>query len=219
MSPGPSAILRARAGMAESVDAADSKSAALKSVWVRVPLPAPDNKKARHHCLAFLFSVPARSGSTLLHALRVAASRVKHFAVLRMLRTGSDSLLLRRCHFARGPSDRTGITSSKRCTLVVERLPHAARLAFRVRSAFTHCTVDGCLFGRKRQSCPISTITGRNGTPAGFPLRFRDRRSRWFVVRIRVIVPVLHWRAVTAIGDLHASQNRIRPWRACYLGM
>lgn len=27
--------------MAESVDAADSKSAALKSVWVRVPLPAP----------------------------------------------------------------------------------------------------------------------------------------------------------------------------------
>src|SRR5690606_33166494 len=39
---GPSAILRARAEVAESVDAADSKSAALKSVWVRVPPSAPD---------------------------------------------------------------------------------------------------------------------------------------------------------------------------------
>ena len=36
-----SAILRGRAEVAESVDAADSKSAALKSVWVRVPPSAP----------------------------------------------------------------------------------------------------------------------------------------------------------------------------------
>src|SRR5690606_61414 len=34
-------ILRGPAEVAESVDAADSKSAALKSVWVRVPPSAP----------------------------------------------------------------------------------------------------------------------------------------------------------------------------------
>src|SRR3546814_3877585 len=39
--PRPSAIIRARAEVAESVDAADSKSAAFKSVWVRVPPSAP----------------------------------------------------------------------------------------------------------------------------------------------------------------------------------
>src|SRR5690606_32644674 len=33
--------------MAESVDAADSKSAAVKSVWVRVPLPAPACSRLR----------------------------------------------------------------------------------------------------------------------------------------------------------------------------
>ena len=33
------------AEVAESVDAADSKSAALKSVWVRVPLPAPGHEQ------------------------------------------------------------------------------------------------------------------------------------------------------------------------------
>ena len=36
------------AGMAESVDAADSKSAALKSVGVRVPLPAPEKTRVSH---------------------------------------------------------------------------------------------------------------------------------------------------------------------------
>ena len=41
-----SAILRARAEVAESVDAADSKSAALKSVWVRVPPSAPAKTRA-----------------------------------------------------------------------------------------------------------------------------------------------------------------------------
>lgn len=45
--------MRPRAGMAESVDAADSKSAALKSVWVRVPLPAPDTRRPRER-VAFL---------------------------------------------------------------------------------------------------------------------------------------------------------------------
>src|SRR5690606_7688415 len=57
---GPSAIIRARAEVAESVDAADSKSAALKSVWVRVPPSAPDRGHARRRGLPV-------AGSTVLH--------------------------------------------------------------------------------------------------------------------------------------------------------
>ena len=38
------ALRNSVAGMAELVDAADSKSAALKSVWVRFPLPAPSQQ-------------------------------------------------------------------------------------------------------------------------------------------------------------------------------
>src|SRR5690606_29372649 len=45
--PVPRRIIAGRAGVAESVDAADSKSAALKSVWVRVPPPAPGNHAKR----------------------------------------------------------------------------------------------------------------------------------------------------------------------------
>ena len=41
------AILAVRAGVAELVDAADSKSAGLKTVWVRVPPPAPNKYRPR----------------------------------------------------------------------------------------------------------------------------------------------------------------------------
>src|SRR5690606_36809273 len=58
--PGPSAIIRARAEVAESVDAADSKSAGLKTVWVRVPPSAPDRGHARRRGLLV-------AGSTVLN--------------------------------------------------------------------------------------------------------------------------------------------------------
>ncbi len=54
-----SAILRGRAEVAESVDAADSKSAALKSVWVRVPPSAP-GLTAASAAVCFLRAAAAR---------------------------------------------------------------------------------------------------------------------------------------------------------------
>src|SRR5690606_34818415 len=56
--------IAARAGVAESVDAADSKSAAGDSVWVRVPPPAPRGRAAvatarrAHPQAAFLPGLP-----------------------------------------------------------------------------------------------------------------------------------------------------------------
>src|SRR5688572_15545915 len=48
--------------MAESVDAADSKSAALKSVWVRVPLPAPAQDFRKSEEIRSAHRNPAKAG-------------------------------------------------------------------------------------------------------------------------------------------------------------
>jgi hypothetical protein len=52
--------MRSRAEVAESVDAADSKSAALKSVWVRVPPSAPNSQPLMINNQGFSVFVPGR---------------------------------------------------------------------------------------------------------------------------------------------------------------
>ncbi len=81
------------AGMAESVDAADSKSAALKSVGVRVPLPAPASWFRRFHSAlnrkAFNRYGPAprpltRSGVCGMAAVLIASGDLMASAVWRL---------------------------------------------------------------------------------------------------------------------------------------
>ncbi len=83
--------------MAESVDAADSKSAALKSVWVRVPLPAPLNAtivwsplrpyNAKGPPKSGPFASKADQPDSVFLFNRIAASRIGDLAVRSLLTT------------------------------------------------------------------------------------------------------------------------------------
>ena len=88
--------------MAELVDAADSKSAALKSVWVRVPLPAP-HEKSRAAMLGFFVLRTLQAAS--VHMLRIAATGVIDAAVLGISTTYLHRRTFGLIHFFRRAGD------------------------------------------------------------------------------------------------------------------
>jgi hypothetical protein len=174
------AIMIARAGMAESVDAADSKSAALKSVWVRVPLPAPRHGEHGIQQLDQIGrTIPRRrSAPQLIQAASantpcVAARAIENLAI----RIHLPALL----HTQR----KSGRQIDRPLKGIAGRSPCHNRTLIEVRTSLAFGAIATCggfalldrgffclAFGTHVGDSTPSTSACCYGAPAGFPLRW-----------------------------------------------